>query len=461
MRPAPPRPSDFRHPAAAAVVGDIETFVRQALANLEAEPATAGAPRAGRPRILPTLLVWGALLVCVLQGFTRYRALWRLLRFYGLWEYPRIPVSDQAVYDRLATAGTAPLEQVFGQVRDVLAARVAPAALPNLAPFATEVVAIDATGLDRVARRLPALSAPPPSARRLPGKLAASFDVRRQQWRTVQHLADPHQNDTVSAAAVCADLPTGSLLLFDLGYFSFRWFDDLTAQGQWWVCRLREKTSYEVVHTFYADPDRGRLVFDGVVWLGVHRADRAAYAVRLVRLRLGTVTYQYLTNVLDPHRLSLQDIAGLYLRRWDIERAFDLIKTRLGLHLLWATRDTLVLQQVWAVLIISQIVQALRMEIAARAGVDPFEVSLAGLVEHLPRLAARGEDPVTALVERGRQVELIRPSRRTVNRAPAIPPARLRPLPAALVLVRTPRYAQRRCAPGPRPSHHHIAKPPE
>src|SRR6184192_3591594 len=63
----------------------------------------------------------------------------------------------------------------------------------------------------------------------------------------------------------------------------------------WFVCRLREKTSYTVLHTFYTCEE----VFDGLVWLGNYHA-QAGHAVRLVRFRVGALTLTYLTNVLDP-----------------------------------------------------------------------------------------------------------------------------------------------------------------
>jgi hypothetical protein len=129
--------------------------------------------------------------------------------------------------------------------------------------------------------------------------------------------------------------------------------------------------------------------------------------------------------------------------------AFTLIKQHLGLHLLWGAKPVVVLQQVWAVLIIAQVLQALRLEIAGRAGADPYEVSLPLLVEYLPYFAYRGLDPVAVFVEQGRALRLIRPSRRTVIAAPAIPLHDLLPLPPDVVLDRPPRYAQRRC--GPRP----------
>ncbi len=157
---------------------------------------------------------------------------------------------------------------------------------------------------------------------------------------------------------------SASLILADLGYFAFAWFDALTDRGYYWLSRLRNKTSYETLHVFYQD----RWVVDALVWLGAYRADRAAHAVRLVSLRLGDRTYQYVTNVLDPLQLTPLAIVRLYGRRWDIEMAFNLVKTHLGLHLLWSSKLVVILQQVWAVLIIAQILQALHLEIAGRAG---------------------------------------------------------------------------------------------
>lgn len=95
------------------------------------------------------------MLVCLTRGFSSQLDLWRLLTQHGLWHYPRFPISDQAVYKRLAEAGTQPLETLFAQVSQVLADRLAPYAETELAPFAAGVVALDATTLDTVARKLP------------------------------------------------------------------------------------------------------------------------------------------------------------------------------------------------------------------------------------------------------------------------------------------------------------------
>jgi hypothetical protein len=430
------------------VVGQIEDFLQAAIRQMPPDPAETGREGPGRPRVLPALCLWAGLLVCVLRGFSSQLALWRLLNSGTFWFYPRFALSDQAVYTRLAAAGTAPLERLFEQIGLVLAERLAPFAAQDLAPFATEVVALDESTLDQVARHLPTLREVPPGDRRLlPGKIAGLFDLRRQQWRRVQVIATPTQNEKVAARQMLDGLPAGSLLVADLGYFAFAFFDDLTDRGYWWISRLRAKTSFTVHHVYYQDAQ----TFDGLIWLGAYRADQAKHAVRLVRFHVGPKEYSYLCNVLDPRRLPLAEIARLYARRWDFELAVKLIKRHLKLHLLWSAKDVVICQQLWAVLIIAQILHALQLEIASRAGVDPFDVSLALLVQYLPQFAYTGQDPVAFFVAEGRRLRLIRPSTRTHIQAPTIPPEKITHPPPDLLLVRTPRYAQRKC--GPRPAN--------
>jgi len=421
------------------VVGEVETFLHEAIALVE--PLLNEREESGpghTTRILPALLLWAGLLVCVLHGFSKQLALWRLLSRQGLWGYPPLPLSDQAVYKRLGTGGTAVLEHLFAQISAILAERLAPYRQTSLAPFATEVLALDETTLDQVARLLPALRGLAPGDRRLlPGKLTGLFDLRRQQWVRIEHQPNPVQNEKVAARGMVDGLARGSLLLADLGYFGFAWFDDLSDRGLWWVSRLRAKTSYTVAHVAY---HRGETL-DALVWLGAYRADRTKHLVRLVQFQVGAKTYRYLTNVVDPTVLPMGDLARLYARRWDIELAFKTAKVQLHLGLLWAARETVILQQVWAVLIIAQVLQALRVEIAGQAGVDPFDVSLPLLIEYLPFFASFGDDPLRAFVEDGARLRFIRPSSRTRIQAPVIPRDGLTAPPPALAWERTPRYA--------------------
>ena len=179
------------------------------------------------------------------------------------------------------------------------------------------------------------------------------------------------------------------------------------------------------------------------MWLGGYEA-KAGIAVRLVEFRVGATLVRYVTNVTDPHQLSMREIARLYARRWDIELAFKTLKRELGLHLLWSSKAQLILIQVWAVLIIAQLVQALRMEVALRAEVDPFEVSLPLLLESLPLMQKPGGDAISECVSRGRALGILRPSSRLLVQAPHVAAAQLAPLPAHLQLPlrRTPCYPE-------------------
>lgn len=103
------------------------------------------------------------------------------------------------------------------------------------------------------------------------------------------------------------------------------------------------------------------------------------------------------------------------------------------------------LQQVWAVLTISQILQALQVEIAGRAGVDTFDVSMALLVRYAPQCAYAGRNVVGVFDNQGRELRFIRPSAPTVIRAPAIDPSEMVRLPSDPVLIREPRHAWRKC----------------
>jgi len=420
-----------------ATLDQIEAFVQEMIARLA--PIHSDPVGRGRPRILPALCLWAGVVVCVLRGWSNQLAVWRLLSQRGLWNYPRFPVSDQAIYKRLEQGGSGPMQELFGLVSGVLAERLAPMA-QKLASFASEVVAIDQTSLDQVLRHLPHLrEVPKGDPHLLPGKLAGVYDVRIQQWRYVEYIEKPEQNEKVIAASLLAHIQPGALVLMDLGFFSFPWFDQLTSEGYSWISRLRQKTSYEVLHTFYQNGN----TFDGLVWLGAHRADRARYAVRLVTFQVGERFYQYITNVLHPTQLSLHDLAVLYARRWDIEMAFKLLKRELDLHLLWSAKTAVLLIQVWAVFLISQILHAIQLEIASRTQVDPFDVSLPLLVEYLPRW--NDIDFIQLVVERGREAGFIRPSRRIRIQTPPVYLDSCLPPPAGLITVRDPRYAHRRC----------------
>jgi DDE family transposase len=432
--------------ASGGVHEQIESFLETVMGGVMGphdQQAAEQADKPGRPVVLPSVKLWMAMLVAVLRGFKSQRAIWRLLAAGGWWKQPSYDIEDQAVYKRLEQEGWKPLAQVFERVSQLIAHWLQPALHAYhqrhapLASFAKEVVALDEMHLDQVSRRLPMLRHfKKGDMQLLPGKLVALFDVRLQQWRAIDYMANAQENGMKQAYRLLAKVKSGTtLVLADLGYFSFRWFDELTDLGYSWISRVKVNTSVAVVHTYYQAGE----TFDRLVWLGAWNI-KGKYVVRQVQFRQGGELRQYFTNVCNPTVLPLSEIARLYARRWDIELAFLSLKRELGLHLIWSSKAVVVLAQVWACLIIAQVMQALRMEVALRAEVDPFDVSLPLLFEALPQFSATGHDGIAECVHQGRRLGIIRPSTRLRIQTPEIPPEQLIALPQGTVLCRQPCY---------------------
>src|SRR6266567_3863589 len=185
-------------PACTDTSDQLEDLLRSTVSAVEEEEETCLVKRGvGRPRDLSARCLWAAFLVCVL---------WRLLSLGPLWSFAHSVLTAQAVYKRLDQAGTAPLEELFAQISQHLLALVSAlveqgereGTLQRIAPFAPDILALDETILDQVARRLPMLRQAAKGATVLiPGKLVSLFSVRHQQWRRIHFEATSLQDEKV------------------------------------------------------------------------------------------------------------------------------------------------------------------------------------------------------------------------------------------------------------------------
>lgn len=360
-----------------------------------------------------TLSVPHLLLACLLQTMRQCfspAAIARTVQLRAVGSFsPLAHLTRQAVRQRLLALGVAPFRDLLHLVQQALHQRGLGSSRSPLAPFASMVVAVDESDLAAVARLCDEVAVLPTARQSLVvGKLCAVFDVRRHQWLQVQLLSDPFGNGTLAALLLLESLPVGSLILADLGYFGFLWFQYLSDHGHFWLSRLKSRSSYRIEHVLYQHGD----LLDALVWLGTYRSNQYPYLVRLLQYRHNGTLYRYITNVLDPAQLPLHQVPGLYGRRWDIEMAFKLLKRTLGIQLWWACERVLVLQQLLVALCLSHVLFWLQAEVAAQAEVDPLEVSLEILLKVLPDLSCSCHQTlIETLALRGRQLGLIRPAR--------------------------------------------------
>src|SRR5258708_7962488 len=130
---------------------DMGAKLEHLLLTLPAESATAPRKR-GRPVELRAWHLSLAVVVCLLRGLQSQLEVWRLIAFAGVGPLAPLPLSDQAVYDRLDQDGVSAFQAFFGQLSAWLAKRLAPYEDCRLAPFAAGVVALDESVIDLVKR---------------------------------------------------------------------------------------------------------------------------------------------------------------------------------------------------------------------------------------------------------------------------------------------------------------------
>lgn len=264
-----------------------------------------------------------------------------------LWTRP-MQVAQSSLSDRFLTFPAELFEHVLYGVLAQLPERIArrtrpvPAALASMRDRFTGLHAFDGTTLEALFRKLEALQERPDAP--LAGHVMAVVDLITHLPAKLWYAADPVTNDKSFDAELLAWLPRDSLAVFDLGFFAFPFFDALTASGRYFVTRLREKTSYRVEQVLLDLPS----VRDRIVHLGLYRSNPSEHPVRLVEVQFNGTWYPYLTNVLDPARLSVLDVVHVYDYRWHIETSFLLVKRLLDLAYLWVGSLNGVQLQVWA-----------------------------------------------------------------------------------------------------------------
>ena len=93
--------------------------------------------------------------------------------------------------------------------------------------------------------------------------------------------------------------------------------------------------------------------------------------------RANDETYRLFTTILDPADASAVDLAIAYNERWEIEAAFDELKThqRGARTVLRSKSPDLVLQEIWGHLCCHYAIRTLMWEAADQAKVDPDRVS--------------------------------------------------------------------------------------
>jgi hypothetical protein len=306
--------------------------------------------------------------VCTLQRM--------LARERILWTEPT-QVSQPALSERFLTFPAVLFERVLYRVLARLPERQATRTRPvaaTLAAIQTRFAAsyaVDGTTLEALFRKLQTvreqLEAP------LAGHLVVAVDLVTHLPAKLFWADDPATNDKALAPDLVGWLVPDSLVVFDLGYFAFWLFDALSSAQSFFVTRLREKASYRVMQLLVKKPH----IRDQIIQLGLYKGNRQCqHAMRLVEVFVNGRWQRYLTNILDPQRLSIVEVVALYEARWSVETTFLLVKRLLDLAYVWVGSLNGVKVQVFATFLFYAILIDLCDDVAEHLGLRLEQISV-------------------------------------------------------------------------------------
>ena len=189
------------------------------------------------------------------------------------------------------------------------------------------------------------------------------------------------QSETALAEPLLDRLEPGMLLTADRGFFSYALWRKAIGTGADLLWRVRtDKSAPKPFHV--AD------LADGS-WLADLRQTHSAAARRAEPLRVRIIdytiddarenltTYRLFTTLLDDREVSAVDLAAAYTQRWEIELAFDELKThqRGPRTVLRSKSPDLVLQEIWGHLCCHYAIRSLMAHAATHSGHDPDRIS--------------------------------------------------------------------------------------
>lgn len=367
-----------------------------------------------RARVLTLPVMMAVVVSLVYRQIAGLREVIRILSEEGLMWVEPIEVSAQALSKRLQTLPVELFAQIWQQVIERI--RTSQRVLPIPALWEavhekfTAIWIADASTLEELRKKLKALQG---EGTVLGGKMMMVVEAFSHRLVNSWYTEDAQANEKTFCNQLLATLPKGGLLIFDLGFFKFAWFDEFTNTEKFFVTRFREKTAHRVVRSLSSGP----FYRDEIIQMGLHHTNPCQHQVRLVSVLWGKSWYHYLTNVLDPAVLSPQQVCDLYRRRWRIEDAFGLTKRLLGLAYLWVGASNGVQIQIFATWIFYAVLNELSADVAIALNQPleriSFEMVFRSLY-HYARALLRGDasDLISYFTSRPQLLGLVKSERK-------------------------------------------------
>jgi len=164
----------------------------------------------------------------------------------------------------------------------------------------------------------------------------------------------------------------GTIVVDDRGYNDYALFGRWTAQGVYFVTRMKDNALYEVIGEKEVPQNRNILKDEMIELRGPKAIEKCPYPLRRIEV-YDLETEEVLVFLTNNMALGATTIAAIYKERWRIETFFKALKQNLKIKTFVGTSANAVKIQIWTALIAMLILRFLQLR-------SKFNWSLSNLV---------------------------------------------------------------------------------
>ena len=148
------------------------------------------------------------------------------------------------------------------------------------------------------------------------------------------------------------ELPSGSILVFDMGYYDFSWWNKLDSNNTWFVTRSKGNIDYEVIENFDLSQKVDANIREHCRIRLTSLKGKKEYPKMLQLVRYwDEVNKNELVFLTNNRSWTAKTISRIYKERWQIESFFKIIKQNLRIKSFVGTSENAVQIQIWTALI--------------------------------------------------------------------------------------------------------------
>lgn len=153
-------------------------------------------------------------------------------------------------------------------------------------------------------------------------------------------------------AAQRMQLPSDSILVFDMEYYDFAWWNKLDSMGNWFVTWAKDNIDFEIIEDFDISSEKDKNVLQdcNIRLKGTKAQKEYPKMLRIVGF-WDEINKNELVFITNNRSWTATTVSRIYKERWNIEAFFKLIKQNLKIKSFVGTSENAVQIQIWTVLI--------------------------------------------------------------------------------------------------------------